>query len=182
MHLKGVSVRNLLVAIESAYGPAALARVKAALPDEERRRIEPIVLASGSYPVSVSAAIHDAVRDVLGGGTFEANRRVGREAARIDFGGVYRAVLRVADYRTLLEGLDRAWRKYNSQGGVRWSRIDTGSADGEMYGVEGFTEPMWQSIAARVETILELGGAKRAAVVLVACAPEGAKVSLRWTP
>jgi hypothetical protein len=182
MQLKGVSVRSLLLAIESAYGAEALARVKAALPAETRRRIEPIVLASSSYPVAVSATIHETVRTLLGGGSFEANRRLGREAARIDFGGVYRAVLRLADYPTLLAGLDRAWQKYNSQGGVRWTHVETGRAEGEIHGVEGFTEAMWQSIAARVETILELGGAKRATVTLLGFSSTGAKVSLRWTP
>ena len=109
------------------------------------------------------AALHRAVRRLFGSGGLGANRRVGSEAARLDFGGVYRLFIRVADYDTLLQGLGRAWLRYNSAGAVTWDEVAPGSARGQITGVAGYTEEMWHSVAGRLEQILMLAGAKSAA-------------------
>jgi hypothetical protein len=182
VRIKGTAVRSVLEGIEAAYGANALARVKAALPPAVRAEIEPSVLASKEYGVAVNAALHDAVSEVLGAGSIAANRRVGAEAARIDFRGVYSVFLRVADYETLLRRLDRAFRQYNSQGHVTWEEIRPGRAQGRIDGVEGFTEPMWQAIAGRLEALLVLAGAKRATTTVESWSSKHCAFLARWTP
>jgi hypothetical protein len=181
MQVKGTSIRNIFTGVEAAFGASAVERVRAALPPSIRGQIEPMVLAGNNYPVEISAALHDVIRSVLGGGSLVANRRVGAEAARVDFGGIYRVFIRVADYETLLRGLSRAWRQYNSQGEVRWSHIGSGEARGEVVGVDGFTEPMWHSIAGRLETILVLGGARKATVAVGAWSSRDAELAPKWS-
>ena len=181
MLVKGTSVRNILLAVEGAFGAHAVERVRAALTDEVRGHVDRGVLASRMYPVGVSAELHTAIQRELGGGSIMANRRVGMEAAQIDFGGVYRVFLRMKDFRSLLEGLDRAWRQYNSRGHVRWTNIGDGTASGEIEGVDGFNEGMWHSIAGRLETILLLAGAKKASVQVNDCSPQYVKFAVRWS-
>lgn len=182
MVVKGTSIRNVLSGVEAAFGAEAVARVVSALPERIKRQIEPFVLATSTYPVEVSAALQEAIRTVLGAGSLTANRKVGAAAARIDFSGIYRVFIRVAQYETLLRGLDRAWRQYNSQGTVAWSFIGDGEARGTVRDVEGFNEPMWSSIAGRLETILLLGGASKASVGIETWAPDHVVFVPKWTP
>lgn len=182
MQVKGVAIRSLLAAIEVAFGAGALTRVTSALSDEIRVQLEPVVLASSYYPIAVSAAIHEAIRHELGGDSLNANRRVGAEAARRDFSGIYRVFIRVADYRRLLEGIERAWRQYNSQGVVEWQHITGHEARCSIRDVDGYTEAMWHSIAGRLESMLLLSGAKHATVAVDDWSAHHVALHARWTP
>src|ERR1700727_27074 len=120
MRQKGVAIRSTLQAIANLYGEASLARVKGALPEAVRAQIEPRVLPVAWYPIAVSAAIHEAIRDALGDGNWEISHTIGIEAARIDFTGVYRVFLRSMQYDTMWDRAQRAWTNYNSHGETRW--------------------------------------------------------------
>lgn len=178
--MKGVALRTTLAAIELELGKSALDRVMRAVPPDTRETLAPGVLAASSYDIRHQAALHEAVREVLGEGTFLANRRVGARAAKIDFGGVYRVFVVAASYERLLRSADRAFRQYNSQGAVVWNRIERGSADGEVCGVDGWTEAMWHALAGRLETLLVLGGAKHASVRVEAAASTGCRMHAEW--
>lgn len=180
MFVKGTAVRTTLAAIEEVYGAAGLDKVRAALPPEIATELSGLVLATKSYPISVAAAIQEAVRTELGQGTLQANRKVGAAAGRIDFGGVYRVFLRASSYEMLLGSLDRAFRQYNSQGRVSWERIEKGEADGSIREVTGYTEAMWAAIAGRLEALLLLSGAKSATATIHSTSPEHVELRLRW--
>jgi uncharacterized protein (TIGR02265 family) len=182
MQIKGTAVRSMLLGLEQVSGPADVARVKAAMPPGIRRQIEPLVLASKYYPVEVSAALQEAIRTELGGGSCTMNHRIGAEAARIDFGGVYTVFLRFMDYEKTLRRLDRAWRQYNSQGEVVWKEIGKTSARAVIQGATGFNEPMWHAIAGRVEAVLLLAGAKKASTKVADWSAEGCTLEVAWTP
>lgn len=171
----------MLLGLERVAGPAEVARVRAAMPPEIRRQLEPMVLASKHYPVAVSAALQDAIRSVLGGGSCAMNHRIGMEAARIDFRGVYTVFLRVADYQTTLERLDGAWKQYNSQGEVVWSTMSRTFARGEVRGVTGFNEPMWHAVAGRLEATMLLAGAKKASGKVTSWSPDACTLEIGWT-
>ncbi len=181
MRIKGTAIRSILLALERLVTPAEVARVKAAMPPEIRRLIEPLVLASKHYPVAVSATLQEAIRTELGGGSCTLNHRIGMDAARIDFKGVYTVFLRVADYETTLRRMDRAWRQYNSQGEVVWQEIGPTFARGTVRGVTGYNEPMWESIAGRLETIIILAGAKKASAKVSTWAEDLCELELAWT-
>lgn len=180
MQVKGVALRTTLLAIELEHGKDAFDRVMRAVPPDTREVLAPGVLASSSYDIRHQAALHDAVREVVGGGDLDANRRVGARAAKIDFGGVYRVFVIVASYERLLRIADRAFRQYNSQGAVVWRSIERGRAEGEVCGVDGWTEAMWHALAGRLETLLLLGGARRASVRVEAPSPGGCAMHAEW--
>lgn len=180
MQIKGTAIRSMLLALERVCSEAEVERVRAALPAAARAEIDAVILASKSYPVTVSAALQEAIRAELGGGTCTMNHRIGAEAARIDFGGVYRIFLRVADYETTLRRLDRAWRQYNSRGRVELPELERDRARLEVHGVTGFNEPMWHAIAGRLETIMMLAGAKKASGSVESWSSDGCTYELRW--
>lgn len=153
----------------------------AALPPDTRDAIYPVVLAASTYDIHHQSAIHEAVRTILGRGGYDANRRIGARAAKIDFGGVYRVFVLAASYERLLGGADRAFRQYNSQGYVTWPILRRGEARGHVGGVVGYTDAMWHALAGRLETLLLLGGARSAQVRLTSSAADHAELEAQWS-
>jgi hypothetical protein len=178
--IKGAGIRSLLLAIEQLEGSHAVAAVKAALPEHVRAQIEPRVLASGQYPVEVSAALQVAVRDVLGGGSWELSHRLGVDASLIDFRGIYRIFLRAIDRDSLWDRIERAFGQYNSQGVMRWIERTKTGARGIAEGVSGFNEGLWASTAGRMQGFMHLSGAKTAIVRAVDPTPESCRFEARW--
>ena len=148
----------------------------AALPADVRAELGEHVLPVRWYPIHVVSALHVAVRDELGQGRWTESHRLGREAGRIDFTSIYRVLLRAVQYETVLERIRTAWAHYNSQGETRWTIHGPGSATGFIWGVEGFNQGQWHSIAGRAEKLLLLAGAQSAEIEV--CDPTETSVRL----
>lgn len=181
MWVKGVAVRTTLQAIEGEFGKDGLARVMESLPEETRSAFAPYVIATGHYDVHHQAALHEAVRAVLGSGDVTANRRIGARAARIDFGGIYRVFVRAAGFVYLLRGVERAFRQYNSRGSVTWEVVEKGFARCRVEDVEGYNEAMWTAILGRFETLLVLAGAQRANAHIRSFSGSSATLEIDWS-
>ena len=180
MQVKGVALRTTLEMLASELGQGARDRVWSALPPDVRDALAAGLLPSTSYPVAYQAALHQAIRSEVGGGELWANRRVGAAAARRDFGGIYRVFVLASSYERLLRGVGRAFRHYNSQGAVAWEHIGEGSAMGHISEVDGYVEGMWHAIAGRLETLLVMGGAHQASVVVEAWSPTSVTLRATW--
>ena len=161
---KGAAIRSTLQAISTLYGDDALARIKGSLRPEVLAKIEPRVLPVAWYPIEVSAAIHVAIRDVVGGGQWETSHTIGIDAAKIDFNGVYRVFLRSLQYDSIWDRAQRAWNNYNSRGSIQWEGRSAGGAKGIISGVSGFNAGIWNAVAGRYQSLLILSGARSASV------------------
>ena len=166
MKIKGVAIRGTTRAIESLHGKAALERVRSTLPARIRDQLDQVTPLEW-YPVEISASIHLAVREVLGGGTWTVNHDLGRHAARQDFTGIYKAMIRAVQYDTVWDRLERAWKQYASSGEAKWFDRGPGTSKGYISGVGGYNAGMWSSIAGRCEGLLILSGARGASVSMV---------------
>jgi hypothetical protein len=180
MRQKGAAIKSTLEAIATLHGEAQLASVRDRIPAHLRAQIEPRVLPVAWYPVEVTAALHEAIRDVLGGGRWEASHRIGVEAARIDFTGVYRVFLRSMQYDTMWDRAERAWTNYNSQGTPRWTERGPGHARGIITGVSGFNVGIWEAVAGRLEGLLQMSGARGATIEVKASSATGAELHALW--
>jgi hypothetical protein len=176
---KGVAFRSTLLAIERLHGEGAVARVKDAMPERHRASMENI-LAVNWYPIEVSAALHVAIRDTIGRGEWRESHRLGVEAARIDFTGIYRAVLRAIQYDTIWDRMERAWTTYMSGGNAKWEERGHGTMRGYVEGVAGFNNGMWLATAGRMEGLLLLSGAKGASAEPSDMTPTAAKFEALW--
>ena len=161
---KGAAIKSTLQAIGNLHGASSLEGVKGRLPDAIRTQIEPRVIPVAWYPIAVSAAIHEAIRDEIGDGNREASHAIGVEAARIDFTGVYRVFLRSMQYDTMWDRAERAWSNYNSRGVGSWAERSPGHAVGVITGVSGFNLGVWEAVAGRLEGLLRMSGAKGATI------------------
>ncbi|AKV00581.1 hypothetical protein AKJ09_07244 [Labilithrix luteola] len=180
MRTKGVAVRSILLGVETLWGPSGLERVKDALAPEIRSQIEPLVLSADWYDVTVPAAIHVAVKETVGNGSWRYSRDIGREAGRVDWKGVHRIFLRAFSYDTIFERVERAWRQYQSQGVVTWKRYGDTRASGIVTDVQGLNEGIWLSVAGRLEVLFEFAGAKTSLCELVRFTSNDAVFDLAW--
>jgi hypothetical protein len=177
--VKGLGLRNTLSALEKLHGKAALEGVRAAMPARLREATLQ-VLPLEWYPIEVSAALHVAIRDVLGGGSWKESQRISAAAARVELRGVYRVLMRVVQYDTVWDRMERMWSQFYDAGEARWVEREPGHARAEFRGVAGFNEGMWGSTAGRVEVVLEAAGARGATLSLVTAASTHAIIDALW--
>lgn len=182
VRVKGATLRNILLAVERIAGKEASQKIVASVSPTSRKILEGPILVSTFWPVEVSSELHLGIREVLGKGeSWEMNRKVGGEAARIDYGTIYRAFLKLLDYESTLDRFGGVWRQYNSRGEVRWTERKHGQAVCDVVDVAGFNEGQWTSIAGRMEAVILLSGAKRAACEVIRPRATDCTLSLRWT-
>lgn len=180
LEVRGTALRSVLIACDALYGDGASRRVLDALDPAIRDALSGAVLGASWYPVRYQAALQDAVRTVLGAGSLDANKRVGRQAALDDFRGVYRIFLPLLTWDLLWASLSRAWLRYNSCGDVIVEDRQARSAICKVRGVDGYTEPMWSAIAGRLQGIIELAGGRDVRVRITGFSSTSAQVVLTW--
>jgi hypothetical protein len=177
---KGAAIKSTLQAVGNLHGEAAIAAVKARLPPKVLAQIEPRVLPVSWYPIEVSAAIHEAIRDTVGKGGWEASHAIGVEASRIDFTGVYRVLLRSIQYDTMFDRAQVAFSNYNSHGKTQWIDREKGHSTGIVTGVSGFNLGIWEAVAGRLEGLLQMGGSKGANVEIKEFSPTDCRMDALW--
>jgi hypothetical protein len=177
--LKGVGLKNTLAALERLHGKDGLERVKAMMPPRLR---EPLaqVLTIEWYPVEITAALHVAIRDVLGGGSWGESQRISMNAAKVELTGVYRVMLRAVQYDNVWDRMERMWRQYYDSGEAKWVDRGRGHATAQFIGVAGFNEGMWRSVAGRIEVMLEATGARGQSVTPKVAASTNATLEALW--
>ena len=180
MNQKGAAIRSTLQAVANLHGNDALEQIKGHLRKEIRAQIEPRILPVAWYPIEVSAAVHIAIRDVLGKGQWDMSHTIGIEAAKIDFNGIYRVFLRTMQYDTLWDRAQRAWDNYNSQGAAKWGNREGGSAKGFITGVTGFNRGIWNAVAGRFESLIALSGGRGASVEVEDPTATGCTFNALW--
>ena len=182
MLIKGSGIRSLLKAVEKKHGEAGLKTMLDRVPEDVRRQLEPAVLPNLMYPVAVSVALQRAIYQTIGTYKWDVSYELGIEAARIDFGGIYRLFLRAVDHDVIWSRIERVFSQYNSQGTARWTERTKTSAVGEVVGVAGYTDGIWYSVAGRCAGMLLLCGAKTAEVKIVNPLPTRCDFRAYWTP
>jgi hypothetical protein len=182
MQFKGATIRTTCRAIERLYGTAGFARFLAATPPDIRETLATNLRALEWYPVAVVAAVHQAVHDTVGRGSWEASHTVGVQAARLEFSGAYRVLLRAVQYDTIWRRMEVAWAHLASAGRFEWYRQDEGHLRVRIHEVTGFNRGMWFSIAGRAEGLLTLSGSRAADVSILRASRSEAALEAIWIP
>jgi hypothetical protein len=164
--LRGSVMRHNLKAIRNLYGADGYERIMGVLKPNVREKLEHVVPVEG-VPVDVFAQLHEAVRATVGNGKWDAAHAIGMEAARLEFAGVYRVLIRAIHYDDVWDRIQRTWDHIVGTGAFRWIERNEGHARAEIAGVPGFNLGCWWSAAGRCEKLLLLSGAKSANVSIV---------------
>lgn len=179
--IKGATLKHTLAAIENLHGPEVLARVKETLSPRAREWVDHLTPLDMITP-DVFGEVHDGVKKVLGAPGWEASHGLGSEAARVEFGGIYRVLLRAVQYDTVWDRIERAWNHIVGRGAFRWIDRKDDYVKAEIVGVTGFHPGIWHSAAGRAERLLVMSGAKSAQVTMLEAAPTRASFEAYWVP
>lgn len=174
-------MRHTLLAIRNLWGEEKLAAVKARLDADTRAQVDKLPPLD-EVPPNIVGAIHDALRVELGNAGWEASHDVGMEAARLEFGGIYRVLLRAVQYDTIWDRVERTWNHIVGRGAFKWHERRDGYVKAEIIGVTGFTPGIWHSAAGRCERLLTMSGAKSAEVHFIETLPTRALFEAHWVP
>ncbi len=177
--LRGSVLRHNLKAIRNLFGDEGYERIMSGLRPELRERIEGVV-AVESVPVEVFATLHESIRASIGNNKWEAAKAIGMEAARLEFSGVYRVIIRAIHYDDVWDRIQRTWDHIVGTGAFRWIHREAGHTRGEINGVPGFNLGCWWSAAGRCEQLLLMSGAKSASVDIVEHGPGRATFDAVW--
>jgi len=177
--LKGASLKHNLLAIQSLYGDETLAKVRSVMPPEYRERLEHVTALDVLTP-EIFGELHEAVRKVRGTNNWETAHAIGSEAARLEFGGIYRVLLRAVQYDTIWDRVERAWNHIVGRGAFKWIERRDDYAKADIVGVTNFHPALWHSAAGRAERLLLMSGAKSASVVMLEALPTRATFEAYW--
>jgi hypothetical protein len=181
MQVKGAAIRSTLAAIQQVRGRDALLAVSRAMPAEQRAiAFDQPPLAMGWYPVEVLAAVHVAVRDELAGGDWALSHKLGMEAAKIDFGHIYRLALRAVTPMSIWDRIERMWRTYNTRGRFRWVDRRPGIAHAILQDLSGYNRGMWNAAAGRAEQLMLMAGARAAEVRIIRATDSLCEYDAMW--
>jgi hypothetical protein len=167
MLLKGTALMSTLRAIEDLHGKSAVVAVRAALTPDSRQLLDEPLLPVRWYPVELLSGIHVAVRDLVGHGDWRASHALGMAAAKLDFGNLYRVVIRALNATTVWSRMERMWGLYNSRGKFEWIDLKRGNMHCIIRDVAGYNGGMWNAVAGRGEQVVLMTGAKTADVHVI---------------
>ncbi|MGZ3422369.1 MAG: hypothetical protein ACXWUG_10370 [Polyangiales bacterium] len=179
--IKGATLKHNLLAIQNLYGAEALAKIKAGVSPSVRERMEHVTPLD-MIPPEVFGEIHETMKQVLGTTGWDASHAVGSEAARLEFGGIYRVLLRAVQYDTVWDRIERTWNHIVGRGAFRWIERGDDFVKGEVVGVVNFHPGIWHSSAGRAERLLVMSGAKSAHVTMIETSPTRGSFEAYWVP
>jgi hypothetical protein len=157
---KGVMFRTVLRLTEERLGPAGLAKVIDALPADLAEGVRyGRIVPSGWYSVIWFRALLAATGEVSGE-HLPFIRDLGRKGLRVEYGSVYRALMRLLSPESLLEtGLSHFAQVY-SRGKVEPIEFREGYARVRWYECKDFDSHVWQYLIGACIGMIELTGGK----------------------
>jgi hypothetical protein len=180
--VKGVAFRSVLTLVERSLGPSAMESAVSAMPEEvaKAHRYGEII-ASGWYPIAWYRETWQGILGASGRGD-DFVRKVGRDSIDLDFGSIYRTLMRVLSPKTLVSvGMTHFGQIYDTGNVETFDPRDT-SLRLRFTGCAGFDHTMWVEVLGSCERLAELTGAKNArSTILEAGWDEKCVAIVEWT-
>jgi len=174
--VKGTAVLGTIRFIKETFGDEGLSRVVGHLDEQDRTRMEAVVLASAWYPVSFLLALMKAAKKEFGDQMPEVVTNIGRASADYAHTTVYKLVFKVGSPQWIISKASTIFSSFYDQGQMVVTEKGPKFANVEM---RDFGEPapeFCERIAGWIVRTFELSGAKDVQLRHVTCVCKGAKV------
>lgn len=171
--VKGTAVASSLRYVRERFGEAALAQVLEGLAEEDRRVLEPGVLAASWYPMGLFLRfMYEAERQFV---VQEPDliRRMGRASAEYSVTTIYKIFLKVGTPEFILGQAAPVFGSYYDTGTMRVAERRSGHAVAELSGFAESAPQFCRRILGWMERTLELTGAKNVRCVHSLCLHRG---------
>lgn len=181
--VKGIAVRSALRALEQLRGTPTVEAVITATPKELGTAIRyGTIMASSWYPMEWYREFFAAIVATTGDND-RTVREIGRESARIDMTGVYKAAFKLLSPQALFGLSARLFSNYFDTGSVSIVESRKGFAHARWTGCAGFDRNLWLETFGSCEMYLELAGATHVRLRVLsggAAADDHAELQAHW--
>lgn len=181
-HVKGQTLKSLLLYAESQLTPAEFQELLASVPPEERRELTRI-LATSTYPMRLVNHLTVTAARIARRPLPEFARQAGRFSAAEGIRGVYRFFARIMTPEAMLAKATAMWSTMNLAGTMTMEKDGPRRATVRLSGYPEPEEVMCMRVTGWMEELFELSGSKDAAVKHARCAARGAAAcewSIAW--
>jgi predicted hydrocarbon binding protein len=175
--VKGVVILNAKAYVVAHYGDEGWARVTKALAREDREVIDAMI-SVGWYDVQMYDRINRAIEGELGRGDKSLMIAIGRYAAEHDLTTIHRVFLRVANPAYVLEKSTEFWRRFQDSGTWSIVRESPTRVRATLDGWGSMEELTCIRLAAYIQRLFELVGAKNAKMERMRCRARGDEACL----
>jgi uncharacterized protein (TIGR02265 family) len=183
VNIKGSVINARLAFVEQESGSEAVQRVLARLSPEDRGALDP-VLSSKWYPFELGRRLDDAIAKELGARGLEFFRKLGRDSADKNLGGVHKALLIRGDPHAFLAQSPIIYKMYYDRGRREYENVGPQEAVLTTHDAPTASAVECQTNMGWHQRALELCGATDVKVTEEECLGTGGKVCryrLRWT-
>lgn len=158
--VKGVAFRSIMRCLENLHGEATVGATLQKLPPciAEGFRYGTIT-ATAWYPIEWYRELFRAIVAATGDSE-RVVRKLGRESAKFDLGGVYSVAFKLVSPQAVLELSTRLFSNYYDTGTVRIVESRPGFVLAHWSNCVGFDRNLWLEVISACEEYLELAGAK----------------------
>ena len=181
--IKGMAILGLIRRVKEAGGEARVPQLIAELPPSVQGTFGHAIVASGWYPYEAFARLLTAVARRLGAGRPEYLEELGRAAAVLDTGTIFKVVAALFSVRRALQRSEMLWSRYCDGGRFLMANIGETSAEGRIEGFPDISIEHERLVAGWIAGIGTVVGALQPRVELVDSIHQGAPASvylLRW--
>lgn len=173
--VKGSVLKARLSFAEQHAGPDGLARVLAALSEEDQKALR-AVSAVGWFPFDLGKRLDEAIVNVLGDGRLEFFERLGEASAETNLTGPHKAYLTPGRPHVFLGYTPKIYDSYYRTGRRAYEKTGDTSAVLTTYEAETFSTPDCQTVIGWYRKALEMCGCLNVTVVEEQCRARGGEV------
>jgi hypothetical protein len=182
--VKGVAFRTIDLCFERLRGAEARDRAREMMPPELAGAFRYYTLLAASwYPISWYRDTFRAFRASTDDGP-ELAREIGRLAARHDMSGVHKQILaKIISPQALLSMSQRVFNTYYDTGQLAIEKAERGHVQARCSNCVGWDHNMWMELIGSCESLLEIAGARRVELRVLAGGLDGyahALLEARW--
>lgn len=158
--VKGNILISRLAFVREKGGDAAVTRVLARLPEDDRRILSGLVMPVAWFPFDLNERLDAAIAAEMAGGE-EIFRELGRKSASDNLAAAHRVYIRDRDPHGLLKQAASIYRLYYDTGHRTYERLSDRSAVLRTFEARTFSRPDCLTVAGWHERAIEMcGGTK----------------------
>ena len=172
-NIRGAILQARKTFVVEHFGKEAWQRVMEALPEEDQKFFNGIVVSAGWYPFEIGKRLDQAIVDVLGHGDPKVFEEIGAKSARKNLSGIHKPFLRPGNPQGFLSQANTIYKFYYDTGYRKYEA--TGLTSGVMttYEAETFSVPDCLTVIGWYKEALKMCGAKNVEIIEESCRAKG---------
>ena len=181
--VKGSLVNAAKKYVLMTYGEEGLKKVIAKMTGKNGAVVDSTILDASWIPEEINIDFLNCATEVLGRGSYEVARQIGRFEAQITIPTLYKVFVRMGDPGFVVQGASRFWKTVHNTGQLKVVSKEKGSVTMRLIDFGFSKESFCSAMLGYCQAALELSGAKKIEAIETKCMSKGdqcCEYSLKW--